>query len=250
MNREQTFKFLSIFFLITGCLLAMVIIALGIIANVESLSFSRTSQSETQISSVRCPLLISSTETGTIRGFLKNTTEYTVRPTVEFFTTIGPGFNVNFSSQQLTIEPGEKGYFTKSVSIDDAIYDGKLIMARVFVAHSGSYMLPNATAACGTVVLNLGSIPGGLLLVIIAILSLSDMVAGWLFWFPVQLMYGKRSGEAVNSLQMLSIVVFIGAGSVLLLGWWFFGVIAAVIAVLLIVILLSRWIFGTSVTNI
>ncbi len=246
MNREQTFKFLSIFFLITGCLLAMVIIALGIIANVESLSFAPTPQAEKQLSSVRCPLLISSTESGAVRGFLKNTTEYTVRPTVEFFTTIGPGYNMNYSSQLLIIEPGEKGNFTKSVSIEDAIYDGKLIMARVFVAHSGSYMLPNATAACGTVVLNLGSISGKLLLVIIAILSLSDMVAGWLFWQPVQLTYGKRSGEAVNSLRTLSIVVFIGAGSILLLNWWILGVIAAAVSILLIVILLSRWIFSSN----
>jgi hypothetical protein len=244
MNREQTFQFLSILFFITGCLMAMAIIVLGIVANVESLSFSPTPQAEKQLSNVRCPLLISSTEKGTIRGFLRNTTKYAVRPTVQFFTTIGPGFNVNYSSQQLIIEPGEKGYFTKTVGIEDAVYDGRLIMARVFVAHSGSYLLPNATATCGTVVLDLGDIPGTMLLVIIAIFSISALVAGWLFWHPVQLMYGKRSGEAVNSLRTLSIVVFIGAGSVLLLGWWFLGVIAGIISVLLIVILLSRWIFG------
>ena len=195
------------------------------------------------VACVSCSL--SSTETGTIRGFLKNTTKYAVRPTVEFFTTIGPGYNVNYSSQQLTIEPGEKGHFTKTVGIKDAIYDGRLIMARVFVAHSGSYMLPNTTAACGTVVLDLGGISGTMLLVIIAIFSLSDLVAGWLFWFPVQLMYGKRSGEAVNSLQTLSIVVFIGAGSILLMGWWVLGVIAAAVSVLLVFILFSRWIFGS-----
>ena len=128
----------------------------------------------------------------------------------------------------LQLEPGGRDTLAYDISPSDAAY-GRIILVRVLAFRSSPFRGGQAT--CGVLWLDTPLIPGGLLLALLLLVSLSGMGYGsYVVWRNGRL--SPRAAELSRFMLGVAGLVLIAmlAG---LLGWWLIGTIALALMVLI-----------------
>lgn len=220
-----------------GVLLFAVGAALGIVfygaaawGDLEAFLFDVTVDSDAALGSLRCPVVITSTESGKLSATFENPTERPIKPSVR--THISEGFVTLMRriDDRPSLEPDEKQRLEWTVTADDAAY-GYLILARVFVRYP--YPLPDRTAACGVLVIDLPGWTGSQVTALVVVGSLLCMVAGVGLWVAGRRPLSGRILDATRAMIALAVVVLLGMFSSFL-GWWVLSGLLLMIALLLI----------------
>ena len=180
------------------------------------------------LTTLRCPLLMTSSETGTVTASMTNNTDrdlsILVRTEISYFGAA--------TSERVTypLAVGETRNLSWTVTSDNMVF-GHLILARVY--QFGAYTLPSRTDTCGTVVVNLHGLTGIQLFIIVLVLSLAGLAAGWVFWLSANLPLRAEGLIATRAFSILTAVVLLGllAG---VIGWWGLGLICFAVGVLMI----------------
>jgi hypothetical protein len=236
---HKSINIISLFVFSLGVLLGVAVTAIMAWGGMESAFFDRVPNSDRSLTTLRCPMVISSTETALISVTISNPSQFEVQPTIA--TNISAGyFTISDEySQQLKLGPGEKQTLEWQASVQNAAYNGRLIF--VHVKLHGSYPISDSTGTCGIVVLKLGGIKGDTLLRIVAVAAMLLTTTGWLLWYrahPSEL--NPKTRGLTNGLRALGIVLVLG----ILLGLlklWFFAILALMIVILLTIILWSQY---------
>jgi len=237
-----TSRILMMLLLVIGILIGTALVGIATWGDMETMLFFPPSTADKGLPNLRCPILISSNETGTVYVNHHNPSTYTTTPIIT--ATISQGSTViteDFTSQPVIL-PGTIQKLTWAVVPGEAAYRGLLILMRVYI--NGSYPLPSRSNTCGIVVLNLGGLTGEQVVYGSFFLSLVGMLAGSFWWLKTQKTRPGQRDSLSGGIIFIMVTIVLG----LIASWfglWMFGLGSFVITLLLIVILLAR--FGMDV---
>jgi hypothetical protein len=189
--------------------------------------FGYTFPADKTLTTLRCPLVMTSSETGSVTASITNNTDrdlsILVRTEISYFGAA--------TSERVTypVAAGETRKLSWTVSSDNIVY-GHLIMARVYVF--GAYTNPSRTNTCHTMVVDLPGLTGIQIFIIVLALSLVCLMAGWGLWLAGSRPLQVEGLIATRAMSILTAVVLLGM-FVGCIGWWGVGLICTVTGVLL-----------------
>lgn len=199
-------------------------------ADLEAFLFDATVSADASLGSLRCPVVITSTEAGTLSARIENPMDRSIKPTVRTHVSEGFVTLMREIEERPSLEPGEKRRLEWTVTADDAAY-GYLILARAFVKYP--YPLPARTAACGVLVINLPGWTGSQVTALVVVSSLLCLLVGIGLWRAAYRPLSGRILDATRAMTVLAIIVLFGSLSSLV-EWWLLSGLLLMLALLLI----------------
>jgi len=236
-GKKKLFRTLGIIFFSIGILVGMVMFIFMNWAYLEAyFFFGYSAPADRNLTTLRCPLLMTTSETGVVTISLTNTTDRDLSPSIQ--TEISYYGAAMLERANHPLPAGETRKVSWTVTSDDMVF-GHLIMARVYVF--STFTLPSRSNTCGTVVVNIPGWTGTELFVTLLAFSLACLAAGWGLWLG-----GSRPLQADGLIATRAMVIFTG---VVLLGiiagcygWWGLGLVCTVASVLLIITVVGYYI--------
>jgi hypothetical protein len=224
-----------------GIVLLFLLSAVMIWGDLEASLFISGIRPESNLGSLRCPVLITENETGTITAVLNNPANreldrYLMANISEGYSTLVREVRTN-----LTIPPTSKQKVEWKIYPEDAAYNQRIILFRVYV--NPRYPHPSMGANCGVIKLGLHGLSGNQLFMGSAVLSLSFLTLGAVLIERSHLPPRSRSRSAANCIYAVT-GSLLAAGVLSYFGFWVLGLALLVLGILLIGILVTRVIFG------
>ena len=231
-TRQKTTRILGIVLYITGLVLGLFLAGAMIMSDVEAEFYGFDNLSQGRLSTLRCPPLLTLTETGTLRATLSNQLDRPIQPVIRI--DLSTPFLAQSSKQQLSLEPGQSQVLEWHV--DDANIDlGNFIFAKVFVYPV--YPLPLREATCGIIVFNLPLLKGSQWLIVALVFSITCLGSGLILLARENRPLTGRLRERVYGLIALAILLVAALASGVW-GWWVLGGILLAVCILLMAVLL------------
>ena len=230
MNSEnKAIRILGVVIFSVGVLLGTALFAAIVWADFEASMFDLNMRGTASLKTLRCPVMMTATEAGTVRATFANPLERPVEFMIRAHISDGYVTLMREINSTLSVAPGETKPLEWPVAPDDAAY-GRLILVRVRVG--ARYPLPSRHASCGILVLGLPCLTGNLIFALAFAASLLSMVVGAGLWIRANRPLRELGLDVTRAMGALAGCVVIGT-VVGLLGWWVFGVIILVITLLL-----------------
>jgi hypothetical protein len=227
-----------ILLLAVGILLGTALVGLATWGDLETVLLFPPPTADKELLNLRCPILISSNETGTVYANYRNPSSYTTTPFVVITISQGSTIILDDFTSHPTIPPGTTQKLSWAVVPGEAAFRGSLILVRVFI--NRSYPLPSRDSTCGISVFNLGGLTGEQVVYGSFIVSLIGMLAGTFWWLRIYKSMPGQRDTLIGGIMFIEVVVILGLIASWF-GWWVFGLVSFGITVLLIVILLARF---------
>lgn len=233
---DKSVRFISIFLFVAGVLFALVLTFFALWPDFEAALFDPTHSGGESLNSLRCPLLITSSDEAAIRLTLTNPLD---RP-VNFLTqaNISEGFVtlVRQEISQVMVQPGERAQLAWSVTPEDAVYE-RLILARVRVLRASG--LPARQKACGILVLNVPVVRGNQIIGGLLGATLLYLGLGALLWLRNERPLTSRQQELGRAVGLFALLLLLTMG-ISFLGWWGGAILIILVMLLLLVAFLER----------
>lgn len=233
MNLKRT---VGVTVFLAGTLLTVALAALAVWGDLEASLFDVSVRAEKRLASLRCPVLITSQETGQVLASFRNTGQRPVNRAIRVHISQGFVTLIREEALQLPLQPGETRRWTWDVTAQDAVY-GSLILVRVSTLRQAP--MPSESQACGIVVLDLPWVSGGLVMAAWLILGLAGLLGGGWLWLRASRPLVGRRRTATNALIAVAGVAFAAliAG---LGGAWIPGVLLLALLVLLLISIVAH----------
>jgi len=209
---------------ITGELLIAIGIVLGFLlssimvwGDLEGSLFTTGLRPDKSLSTLRCPILITNSEIGTIYATLHNPTQKPLERNLIANISAGYATLVREIRTDLPIPPQEKQKVEWKISPKDAAFEQRVVLFRVFI--NPRYPYPSLGADCGVVRINIYGVTGNQLVGSAAILGFISIGFGaGMIEYGIRPTKG-RSRSFLNSIYAL-VGIVIGAGILGYLGFW------------------------------
>jgi hypothetical protein len=230
-SKRKIVRFLGVLIFSVGVLLGLVLSGVAVWGDLEAHWFdAQLSQlRDASLKTMRCPVMITANETGTVSASFKNPLErpsmFMVRAHISQYLTL-----MREENTQLHIEPGERKSLEWTVTADDVLH-GNLIFVKVLQFRK--YPIPGRLGSCGILVVDLPYLTGTQLTVLTFVASLLCMAFGVGLWIVSNQPLRGRGREAVGAMGALAASVLVGI-IVSLLGLWMVGLLIFVITLLVI----------------
>lgn len=231
-GRDNLLRTVGAILFLVGFALGALIFAGVIWADLEGAMFDTAVRGDKSLRTLRCPILITRNETGTISAAFHNSLDRPIRFSIQ--ARISQGF-VTLMREDKTILPVDAGGTERlewTVTAEDAAY-GSVVLVNIL--QRGHYPLPSRQATCGILVLGLPFLNGRQALTLAVAVSLVLMALGGALWlrgsWPL-----RKGGDLELARGMGALALSVVVGMVVgFLGAWLLGLIVVVITVLLIV---------------
>jgi hypothetical protein len=229
--RDGILRNLGVLVLSIGVLLGMMVSAVCILGDYEAVRFdaSLSVLRDASLKTFRCPVLITTGETGTVTGAFKNPLDrpitLTVRAHVSNYLTL-----TRERTDRLPLEPGETKRLEWTVTADDVLYSNLIL---VKVLQFRQYPLPGRLGSCGIMVVDIPYLTGGLIVALAVAGSVVGMLGGIGLWLAGQRPLTRRGRQAANTMGALAGAVVAGMISSLL-GAWMLALIVLAVNIMLI----------------
>jgi len=231
MGTARVKRVLGLLLFLVGVLLGLALFAGIIWGDLEASLFDVTLSGRERLSTLRCPAIMTTRQTGTVTAAITNAlereTEFTIRTHIsDGYVTLMREIN-----SKLALQSGETGTLEWEVIPENAVYGGRLILVRVYIY--AKYPLPARHGTCGILVIHSSRFTGAQILAFALSLSLLSMLIGAGLWFVANRPLHGSGAEVLYAMVALAGCVLAGiiAG---LLGWWVPGVLLFTITILLI----------------
>lgn len=221
----------SILFL-TGMLLGLGILTATVWGDMEGTLQDPTISVDEPLSTLRCPVLISTQETGLVTASIRNNTQYQVHPLVRMIVSRGQIAVTDRQEAYITIDPGGTYPMQWSVTSNEAVWK-RLIFFRV--DQSSDPPLPGRGASCGILVLNLGPFTGNQVVIATLVLSGLGMVLGIAMWLRSTPAVMDKRRFLVSAMITLGLLIGLGITINMVTGSWGIPGLLLIASLLLIV---------------
>jgi hypothetical protein len=230
-SKNKMIRTLGVPIFSVGVLLGMALSGIVVWGDFEASLFNVSMSGNAPLKTLRCPVMMTATEVGTVTATFTNPLERPVEFTIRAHITEGYVTLMREINSKLPLAPGETGTLEWPVTSDDAAYSGHLILVRVRLA--AKYPLPSRHASCGILVVNLPYFTGNQVFAFAFAASLLSMVAGAGLWVVANRPLRGLGIDVTRAMGALAGCVV--AGTIVgLLGWWVLGVLILAITVLLV----------------
>ena len=237
--KGKTLARISFIIFFIGFIGGMIILGVSIMGDFEALMFKPAVDGKTLLTTLKCPVMMASSETGTITATLSNPTDSRISPSV--WTHISAGFVtlVREERDNLILGPGESQQVQWTISEDDAAFGRRWVLFKTKVY--SQYPLPSSYGACGVFVTDILNLTGAQVHAFSITLSVLLMAIGiGLYNRAMRRLKGlavrnlTRSLLIFGSLVLLGLIsTFIGSYLLILSALFFFLSLLAVISFLL-----------------
>jgi hypothetical protein len=219
-----------------GLLLAMAFSAGAVWADLEASLFEPSRIADEPLKTLRCPLVITSQESGTIAATFTNPSERALRRTVRAYITHGFSSLMREVDTQFMLEPGETHRLEWTVTADDAAWR-RFVLVRVNVLRN--FPLPSRSGSCGVLVMNLPGLNGNQIVALSFAAILLSMGAGVAIWSAANKSSPGRIPDLTRAMAFLAAIV-VASMLFSLLGWWVPGGLLLVLA-LIVTVSMVTW---------
>jgi hypothetical protein len=220
---------LSVLVFSVGFLLGTALFGATIWGDLEASLFNASMGGEKGLP-LRCPVMITARETGTVSPSIKNTLERATEFTIRTHISHGHLTVMKELITKLPLKPGERQRAEWPVFPEDAAF-GSLILVRVYVYPK--YPIPDRVGTCGIWVLDWPLLNGTLIYSLILVVSLLGMGVGIGGWIAKNRPLKGWRRTVAYGMGTLAGCVLTGT-IVSLLGWWIPGVLVLTVLVLLV----------------
>lgn len=229
-TKKKAILTLSVIIFSIGVLLGVALFGSTAWGDFEATMFDVSMSAKASLTTLRCPVMMTTAELGKITATFKNSLD---RP-VEFFvrTHISHGF-VTLKKEidsKLPVAAGETESLEWPVTPEDAAY-GRLILVRMRLFPK--YPLPARIGTCGIIVLDLPNFTGNQIFAFTLGISLLSIAVGMGIWIVGNRPLSGLGQDVARAMTALAGFVLVGT-IVSFLGLWLAGGIILVITVLLI----------------
>jgi hypothetical protein len=220
---------LGIVFFSCGILVNILFFALLSWPGLEAYDYFGYQPAEAALTSLRCPFVLTTHESGQVTATYTNPSRLTFTP--QFRVVISSPDLLNRTVKTTpSIAPGETMVMHWAITSNDVVF-GRMILAEVYV--SPVYGTPNRVGRCGTLWVDLPQLTGMQIFVGALAAGLLLTGLGWGLWI---VRYRPKQGDGsdvTGAMLALTAIVLLGmvAG---ILGWWLIGVACLVLSLLLI----------------
>ncbi|MFO3797226.1 MAG: hypothetical protein ACK8QZ_08090, partial [Anaerolineales bacterium] len=222
---------LSLVLFSIGVLLGMLVAGGAIWGDLEASLFGIAASGGELLPGLKCPVVITTAESGVVRLSLKNPLERATEFVVRAYISSGFVTLMREEQSSVLLEPGEIKTLEWRVTAEDAAYGGRLILVRVY--QFPRYPIPARDASCGILVVRTNYFKGVQILTALLIGSLLGMGGGLGLWARQSPPQTRFREQAIRVMGILGGFVLVG---ILFgfLGWWFLGLITIVVTLALI----------------
>ncbi len=220
-----------------GLLLGMALFGALVWSEFEVILFDPAWRGEAPLRSLRCPAIITRSETGTITARVSNPLDRPVERYLRVHMSAGSLLLTREFTEIVPLEPGEARRVTWTVGAEDAVYD-RLIMVNVVLRRR--YPLPARQRTCGILVVDVPYLTGWQVLGLCLVLSVSGMGAGHALWVRSAAALGDQGRRAAGGMIMLAGSVLVGT-FIAWLGWWLPGLILFLILLIAIGVIIGYY---------
>jgi hypothetical protein len=224
-----------------GVLFGMLLTGASVWGNFEAFLFDNRLPAEETISRMSCPLLITSSETGTVTASFSNPSDRSAQTTVRAHITDGMFLLMREMDTRLQLEPGETRQLEWTVFPEDAAWE-RFILVRIYSLRSPP--LPSRTGTCGIIVVDIPFFSGSQIVALIAITSLIAMFAGLGIWNSANQPLSSQKRYALQIMTVLAALIVIGL-VLSIFRLWFIGGILLVFTVLVIVVAITYFLIAS-----
>lgn len=243
--KKQTLKITATILIIIGVTFFILIGGLSIWADLEASLFNSARRSSEPISSLNCPSIISSNETGVVSASFSNPSDRLINPKIQTFISDGFVILMQEKIDRPEIEPGETKFVEVEVTAANAVYN-RIILVRM---HQFSYgPLPYRNASCGIFVINIPFLTGMQFIYLSLVLGTLFSGAGIILWglSTRPLVWDKLTNiKWLIAFVLLSLMIaIIGLWSL-----WLLGVFLFVVWILLTIGLVSKAVMESDKQN-
>lgn len=223
-----------------GIVFGIVLFGAAVWADLEAFLFDSALKAKTSLNSLSCPIMISSKETGMISARIRNPKDKDSERLLRAHITEGYTSLMREINTYLPIEANSKSPVEWEIFPDDAVYNDRLIMFRVYLFPD--YPTSDADGSCGVLLVQSDTFTGQQILIFSITSSFLLIGLGrWLWQRGVQPIVQARMRNIANSMNWLAGIVI--AGIVLsLLEYWGPSGVALIVSLLLIGVIFGRYV--------
>jgi hypothetical protein len=190
------------------------------------------------IASLKCPLMLASTEAGIVSAYFDNPTTEEINPTVQ--AVIGRIGKSRTASGVLTLAPGQRKQVQWQVFPADRVFGG-LILVNLFETSQRNFSAHQSY--CGIPVWGFppnSGFSGMQMFILIFATSLVFIIAGGSLWLAGRLPLRGLVEQATNASAALAVLVFL---DMLLIfpRWWGLSLFLFLLTVMLVVIIITQF---------
>jgi len=231
-NRNKILRTAGIVLFSFGVLLGMALMAITIWADLEASFFDAdlASRGGESLKTLRCPILMTSSEMGVVTVTLENPADKPVELRLRAHITEGFVTLMREVNATVPLEPGEKDRVELLLTADDVTYNW-LVLVRVLQFRY--YPLPSRQASCGVFVVDVPFLTGSQLLALTIVAILLCILGGMALWALGKRPLNRPAVATVRTMIALAVSLTIGV-IVAFLGSWLLGVLLVAINLLLI----------------
>ena len=228
---NATVRALAVILVSVGVLLALALSAIAITGDAEATLFNAglAHFRDEALPNLRCPVLITETESGIVSATFENTlerpVEFKVRTHISQYIPMWREID-----SDLPVEAGAAERLEWTVTSDDAV-QGNYILVKVL--RFRKYPLPALLGSCGILVVNLPFLTGNQITALAVAASLLGLVGGVGLWVVAHRPLMGSALEAARAMGVLAGIVVVGMIASLL-GAWMLGALLVAANLLLI----------------
>jgi len=220
-----------------GIILSFLLSSVMIWGDLEASLFTSGLRPDKSLSTLRCPIIITASETGTITAELNNPTgkhleRYLIANISEGYASL-----VREIRTSLPIPPDNKEKVEWKIYPEDAAFEQRVILFRVYI--NPRYPHPSLGGNCGVVRVNINGVTGNQLFTSTTMLTLVCIGAGIVMLETGSRPTNRRLRNTLNNIYALAGILF-ATGVLGYLGMWVPGIGLLVTAVILLVIFITR----------
>lgn len=236
---------LGFLFFTTGLLAGAWLLGGIVWANIEASVFDAGKFGE-HLTTLRCPLVITSKEQPQVRLVLKNPLDRTIKRLVRVHIARRSLLLMDEYKQWVDLKPGQHQSLAWALDPDNGVYHGRILMVGVYVGRS--YPLPALQGNCGVWVLRrLPWLQGGHILFLVNLLAFGGMLGG--IWLIRRVNDSGTLDAIVGVMSVLLVLYTVGMGGLLLRRLWFLAAVVLLLMTLVAVLFLFQLLGGGDTLN-
>lgn len=237
MKLNRTLRNLSVLLFSVGFLIGLALAAFTVWADLEAALFDSTIVADAPIRGFRCPLVITTSETGIVSATFPNPAERSVEFNIRARISSGYVTLMREVTTRLPVEPGEARRLEWEITANDRAF-GRFVLVRVHSLRIAPH--PYRNSACGVVVADVPFLTGGQIVAGVLVLSVLGMGTGARLWMLSGQPVEQRTFSTPQVMGILAALV--GAALVCAyINQWIPGMILLILSVLLLGAIFERF---------
>ena len=231
---------LPLLIFLAGFLIGLVTITAIIWADFEASLFDVSKLADEQLNGLRCPLFMTTGETGEVSAAFENDHERPLQITTRAHFTLGTVTLMEEFNSRESFEAGEKRWLSWPITKENVVFD-RLILARISTLRSA--VGPPRQSSCGIVVFDWPFLRGWQITTLALLLSFGGMGGGVYLHYRQCKRSGKKWQGTMGYFLMLIVIISLGIAAGVM-GWWLSGIILLLFTFLLVVLANLDWLAG------